>query len=124
MSNVQFMTQTRTKLSTTLLKNDHHANSAFAITANHMAKRNESDHGCAGGTLVNISAGGCYSPLEVIYQARFSVIENPSNNVTINILSQGANKKIVKSFHSNMFMALCLEILCLSTVPAVRRDYL
>ncbi|KAG2067272.1 hypothetical protein BDR04DRAFT_1144417 [Suillus decipiens] len=57
-------------------------------------KRNQSDHECDGGdgTLANIrvSAGEYYlvsTFLEVIRRARFSVIENLLNNVTINILS-------------------------------------
>ncbi|KAG1748089.1 hypothetical protein EDB19DRAFT_1684176 [Suillus lakei] len=62
------------------LENGHHPNSALAhgLKAKHLAKRNDTDHtGCGGGgTLANISA----------------VIENLLNNVTINILSQDANK--------------------------------
>ncbi|KAG1782164.1 hypothetical protein EV702DRAFT_1070207 [Suillus placidus] len=61
------------------LEDGHHSNSVLAhgLKAKHLAKRNDSDHsGCGGGTLANISA----------------VIENLLNNVTINILSNDANK--------------------------------
>ncbi|KAG2148903.1 hypothetical protein DEU56DRAFT_85258 [Suillus clintonianus] len=47
----------------------------MATIAKQIAKRNETEHGCGGGTLASISA----------------TIENLLNNVTINVLSQDGN---------------------------------
>ncbi|OJA10223.1 hypothetical protein AZE42_12516 [Rhizopogon vesiculosus] len=61
------------------VENGHHdlaSGLAHGLKAKHLAKRNDSEHGCIGASLAGVTA----------------TIENLLNNVTINVLSNDGNR--------------------------------